>query len=113
MNRIIAAPIVAVPLLLLAACNSDEMRAPEGEAGGEVVEGTISDAMIPLADTTSQPPLEEGGGNANSGGGQDSDGAADTAPAPSAQPAAESAPAAQPDAPAEADAPVDALEAAE
>lgn len=41
---------------LLAACGGDK---PAGEAvagGGEVLEGTASDAMLPLATVTSEPP---------------------------------------------------------
>ena len=51
--------IVAVlPLALLAACNeeaTDDGRA----ASGEVLEGTISDAMLPVDRLTSEPPLED------------------------------------------------------
>ena len=52
-------PIVALlPLALLAACNeeaTDDGRA----ASGEVLEGTISDAMLPLDRVQSEPPLED------------------------------------------------------
>ncbi len=44
--------------LLLAGCGGKEV--PEEGAsntGGEVLEGTASDAMLPLATVTSQPPL--------------------------------------------------------
>ena len=47
-----------IPLALLAACNdapADEGRA----AAGEVLEGTISDAMLPVDRVTSEPPLED------------------------------------------------------
>ena len=54
-------PLVAGAALcgLLAACGS-EPPASEGDgetAAGEVLEGTISDAMIPLDQLRSQPPL--------------------------------------------------------
>jgi hypothetical protein len=47
-----------MPLALLAACNeepTDDGRA----ASGEVLEGTISDAMLPLDRVQSEPPLED------------------------------------------------------
>ena len=47
-----------LPLALLAACNdapADGSRA----ASGEVLEGTISDAMLPLDRVQSEPPLED------------------------------------------------------
>lgn len=49
--------LMAGAALLLTACGGD---APEDGAvaeGGEVLEGTASDAMLPLATVTSQPPL--------------------------------------------------------
>lgn len=49
-----------VPLALLAACG--DKPASEGDdrsASGEVLEGTISDAMLPLDQLTSEPPLLE------------------------------------------------------
>lgn len=49
--------LTAGAALLLAACGGE---APADEAvagGGEVLEGTASDAMLPLATVTSQPPL--------------------------------------------------------
>jgi hypothetical protein len=50
--------LVLAPLALLAACNgsgSDDARAPSGE----VLEGSISDAMLPLDTVRSEPPLED------------------------------------------------------
>jgi hypothetical protein len=49
-----------VPLALLAACG--DKPAPEGDdrsASGEVLDGTISDSMLPLDQLTSEPPLLE------------------------------------------------------
>ena len=46
------------PLALLAACNDapkDDGRA----ASGEVLEGTVSDAMLPIDRVQSEPPLED------------------------------------------------------
>jgi hypothetical protein len=51
--------LVLAPFALLAACD----KAPEGEDGrsasGEVLEGTVSDAMLPLDRVRSEPPLED------------------------------------------------------
>jgi len=47
--------LAAAALLALSACN----KKPEtqAQAGGEILEGSISDAMLPLDTATSQPPL--------------------------------------------------------
>jgi hypothetical protein len=50
--------VLLLPLALLAACGEeavDDGRA----ASGEVLEGTISDAMLPLDRVQSEPPLED------------------------------------------------------
>lgn len=95
---------VAVPLVLLAACNQG---APEGDdsrsASGEVLEGTISDEMLPLDTVQSEPPFEdpkaarevqeaaasEGPEEAGATEGEPADAAAEEAPAaePPAEPA--------------------------
>lgn len=56
MNR--AAPLAAL-MLLAAACTEEAGTTAErgGTAAGEVQGGTISDAMIPLEQLDSQPPL--------------------------------------------------------
>jgi hypothetical protein len=47
-----------LPLTLLAACRGEpEATDAGGSATGEVLEGTISDEMLPLTTVTSQPPL--------------------------------------------------------
>lgn len=57
--------IAALPLLfsaaLLAGCGEEpaEMQGKAGEVSGEVLKGTISDAMLPLDTVSSQPPLAE------------------------------------------------------
>ena len=52
---------IAAPLLLaISACNDDPAVDVENdgrEASGEVLEGTISDAMLPLDQVRSQAPL--------------------------------------------------------
>jgi hypothetical protein len=54
-KRLIA---MLLPLALLAACG--EEPADDGRAAsGEVLEGTISDAMLPLDRVQSEPPLED------------------------------------------------------
>jgi hypothetical protein len=93
------------PLALLAACN-DEAGDDSRAATGEVLEGTVSDAMLPVDRVRSEPPLEDpeafeaaqeeaseaatghAGGQAE---GQDSEGepAAETPEAPAAGPAPE------------------------
>jgi hypothetical protein len=51
--------LILLPLALLAACK-DEVADDTGRAAsGEVLEGTISDAMLPLDRVTSEPPLED------------------------------------------------------
>jgi len=51
-------PPLALPIALLAACGDDGATTDdERSASGEVLEGTISDSMLPLATTTSEPPL--------------------------------------------------------
>ena len=50
--------LLLLPLALLTACgeeSTDDSRA----ASGEVLEGTISDAMLPLDRVQSEPPLED------------------------------------------------------
>ena len=42
--------------LLLAACNGDAPAANEGTASGEVLQGTISDDMLPLEELRSTAP---------------------------------------------------------
>ncbi|WP_347302085.1 hypothetical protein V5740_08650 [Croceibacterium sp. TMG7-5b_MA50] len=42
---------------LLAACGGDQPAGDAVAGGGEVLEGTANDAMLPLATVTSQPPL--------------------------------------------------------
>ncbi|HSG35204.1 MAG TPA: hypothetical protein VLA37_11755 [Sphingomonadaceae bacterium] len=57
MKRPIAA---ALPMVLLAACGGDDSIVDEDDgrtASGEVLEGSISDEMIPLERLESQPPL--------------------------------------------------------
>ena len=51
----------AAGLVLLAACG-DKAEPQEGSVQGEVLEGTISDAMVPVDQVKSQAPLAGGGG---------------------------------------------------
>lgn len=51
---------VLLPLILpiaLAACQSEDKPAQKGTAAGEILEGSASDAMLPLDTVRSQPPL--------------------------------------------------------
>jgi hypothetical protein len=85
----------AAPLLLaLSACGDEadvDVENDGREASGEVLEGSISDAMLPLDEVRSQAPLAE----------PEETAAAASAPAagPAATPAEDSAPAAEPAAP--------------
>lgn len=89
-------PILLLPALALAACGEEKQGADDRTAQGEILEGTISDSMLPLATTTSQPPLlkeapktasSEGAGDAASEG----DVAEDAGSLDAQQPAVESA----------------------
>ena len=53
---------LTAPLVLLLASCGDDAAVPETsndarEASGEILEGSVSDAMLPLAETRSQAPL--------------------------------------------------------
>ena len=50
--------IALLPLALLAACN-DQVSDDSRSASGEVLEGTVSDAMLPVDRVRSEPPLED------------------------------------------------------
>ena len=50
--------LALVPLALLAACN-DEVADDGRAASGEVLEGSMSDAMLPFDRVQSEPPLED------------------------------------------------------
>lgn len=53
--------LLALPALaLLAACGGDKPAGDDGRAAsGEVLEGTISDEMVPVDRVRSEPPLED------------------------------------------------------
>ena len=55
MNR--SLPLALLPIVLLPACGGGENRDGDGRASGQVAEGTISDAMLPLDTVRSQAPL--------------------------------------------------------
>lgn len=86
------------PLALLAACGEEAPSDDSRAATGEVLEGTISDAMLPLDRVRSQPPLVER--RPRSTGAED-DGEAEAEPdgeagAPASTDEGEEAPAAEP-----------------
>lgn len=96
--------MIAVPLLaLLAACQAEKAPQTAKQAGGEILEGSISDAMLPLDRVRSQPPLApkgEGGGSGDSKAApapkaraprQSEASEPDPAPAPAPEPAPEPA----------------------
>jgi len=89
--------------MALAACKGGDDTALQGKAEGEILPGSVSDAMLPLDTVRSQPPLaprtESAGGKHKAGPDAEAtaepEGAApDAAPAPSPAPAA-SAPGAE------------------
>ncbi|WP_305098046.1 hypothetical protein [Croceibacterium aestuarii] len=51
--------IAATLCAALAACGDKQKQTTEGDASGEVLEGTISDDMLPLERLQSRPPLVE------------------------------------------------------
>ena len=52
--------IALASLALIASCGKDEVAQSDGRsASGEVLEGTVSDAMLPLDRVQSEPPLED------------------------------------------------------
>ena len=68
-----AALFLLLPLSLLAACDGAQEEAVEegADASGEVLEGSISDDMLPVDTLRSQPPLmrqEPAGDDASSSG---------------------------------------------
>ena len=50
------AALAALPLAL-AACKGEKKPAEAGTAQGEILQGSVSDAMLPLDTVRSQPPL--------------------------------------------------------
>ena len=87
-------PIAAFAvLLLLAACGDKSEDDDERRASGQVLEGTISDSMLPLDTVRSQPPLAKVTGTpgetgdapeteaTDAAGGEESPSADDAAPA--------------------------------
>ena len=84
--------VAATLATLLAACNGDAPQ--EGEVTGEVLEGTISDEMLPLDRVRSEAPLADPTGTGR--GSQSNAGAGDAEPADEAEIGAEDAPADEP-----------------
>jgi hypothetical protein len=86
-------PALALSLtLVLAGCGGDRKQEGAGKAEGEVLPGSVSDAMLPLDTVKSQPPLDprsEGSGKAEDKKASDRPKAA----AEPAEPAAEPEPA--------------------
>ena len=51
--------IALSPLVLLAACGKNAPVDDSRSASGEVLQGTVSDAMLPLDTVKSEPPFED------------------------------------------------------
>jgi hypothetical protein len=88
--------LTLAPTLLIAGCGETKAPAGKGQAAGEILPGSVSDAMVPLDTVRSQAPLAPRAGG-------DGEGADAKGPVP-ARPAARrdkpSKPAAAPEAPA-------------
>ena len=93
-------PILLLPALALslAACGEEQQGADDRTAQGQILEGTISDDMLPLDTATSQPPLmkeapKAAGSQGASEAASEGDAAEDADSLDAQQPAVESAPA--------------------
>jgi hypothetical protein len=87
--------------LALGACNQTAPKQTGGTAGGEILPGSASDAMLPLDTVRSQPPLAprvEGSGRPAEKGARPSE-AASASAAPVAEAPVAAEPAAEPAAP--------------
>lgn len=84
--------------LALSACDGGKRQAAQGTAGGEVLEGSVSDSMLPVDRVRSQPPLapksdggDQPGKQRDEGGKGKTGGSDDKNPARRAGPAADAA----------------------
>ncbi len=59
MKSEIRAVVAALAVLSLSACQGEKKAAAGGVAGGEILPGSTSDAMLPLDTIRSQPPLAQ------------------------------------------------------
>lgn len=92
--RILAAALLALPVMLLAGCKQGATGA--SDAPVPVLTGSVSDAMLPYDTVTSEPPLDPRAARSAKAG-PDEAGATDAAPADApADEAAPPAPAAAP-----------------
>ncbi|MBV1690569.1 hypothetical protein KRR38_23550 [Novosphingobium sp. G106] len=55
--RLAALAALAASSLALAACKGEKKPAEAGTAQGEILQGSVSDSMLPLDTVRSQPPL--------------------------------------------------------
>ncbi|OJW67805.1 MAG: hypothetical protein BGO57_01560 [Sphingomonadales bacterium 63-6] len=92
----LAPAVLAAPALLLAGCGSEKNK-DDRTASGQVLQGSISDEMLPLDTVTSKPPLiKESSGSgpaaASDAAGEDAEGLdaqQPVVPATPSEPAAE------------------------
>lgn len=90
-SALAARAIATVLILGLAACNQGKKDAG-GKAAGEVLPGSVSDAMLPYDQVRSQPPLAPASGDAKAKGKQASGEKSDSASsAPEPDPSASAA----------------------
>lgn len=88
---------IAMGTCLLAACDGGDTgsQASSGDATGEILEGTISDSMLPVDTVRSQPPLLQEAPTSESSGEDSGAAASDATASPSADADAEASPDAQ------------------
>jgi hypothetical protein len=77
--------LILLLTMAAAACRGGEKPAEQATAGGEILQGSVSDAMLPLDQVRSQPPLApKASGTAAKDGGDDvvepTDAATDSGP---------------------------------
>lgn len=85
--------LALLAVLALAGCGGGDQQAAKGTAGGEILPGSTSDAMLPLDTVRSQPPLApkseaSPGAKAAAKRGESPDAPAEEAAAPVEAPAA-------------------------
>lgn len=89
-STILKSGLVVAAVLALAACN--QKPETQAQAGGEILEGSVSDAMLPLDTATSQPPLAPKAVAGTADGDTDKDAPEADKETPAEAPAAEPAP---------------------
>ncbi len=97
MKLLLRCAIPAAVLLSLAACDKEKAPASKGSAEGEILDGTVSDAMLPVDTVRSQAPLAPRSEGTEAAGSPDRErsrsvGSGEAKPAKPDEPAAEAEP---------------------